>query len=185
MLERVKEAVILDQTNPKAIMFACAAASLLESILLGKTLRQAMEELVEKAMSSSSNFSLDDSQIGDACLHSLMEAKMKDVPQLMEGLVEEEEELGGRTSRYPAAFIVPMFMFYKAMADGEIDEAAYIKAVRANILAAGDTSCRALLIGAVLGAAAGSVPDTMMEKFPKETMAKVNEAIKGICEAIN
>jgi hypothetical protein len=162
-----------------------AAASILETILLGKSLKEALEKVMELAMSSSSNFSLDDTDIGDACLYSLMEAKMKDMSQLMEGLVEEEEEQGGRTARFPSAFIVPMFLFYKAISDGEIDDASYVTAVRANILAGGDTCSRAILIGAIMAAAAGSVPDSFVEKFPKETMVKVDKAIAGIIESIN
>jgi hypothetical protein len=120
---------------------------------------------------------------GDACLYSLMEAKMKDVPSLMEGLVEDESQ-GGRSGKLPSAFIVPMFMFYKAIADGEIDEAAYVKAIRANIMAGGDTCCRAILIGAVMAAAAGSVPESFVEKFSKETMTKIDEGIAGIVDAL-
>jgi ADP-ribosylglycohydrolase len=185
MLERVNEAILVHQTNPKAKRFGMAAASVLESILLGMSLKEALEKVVEAAMSSSSNFSLDDTDIGDACLYSLMEAKSKDLSQLMEGLVEEEEEQGGRTSRFPSAFIVPMYLFYQAMADGKVDDASYTKAVRANILAGGDTCARAILIGAIMAAAAGSVPDSFVEKFPKETMEKVDKAIAGIIESIN
>lgn len=185
MLERVKEAVMVYQTNPKAIRFAMAAASVLESLLLGKTLKEALEKLVESAMSSTSNFSIDDSDIGDACLHSLMAAKDKDTPQLVEGLLEDSA-LGGNGGSQPAAFIIPMFLFYKAMASaGAIDESAYIDAIRANILAAGDTCSRAILIGAVMAAAAGSVPSSFVEKFPAETMKNVDEAIAGIVESLN
>jgi hypothetical protein len=182
MLERVKEAVMVYQTNPKAIRFVMAAASLLESLLLGKTLGEGISRLCEIAMGSSSNFSTDDSDIGDACLTALMEAKMKDVPTLMEGLVEDDQ--GGSSGKIPSAFIVPMFMFYKAMGDGAVDEAAYLKAIRENIMAGGDTCCRAIFIGAVMAAAAGSVPESFVEKFSKETMAKIDVAIAGIIDAI-
>lgn len=185
MVERVKETVMIYQTNPKAIRFCCAAACILEKILLGKTLKEAMESLVNSAMSSTTNFSTDDSDIGDACIHSLMEAKMKDISGMMEGLVESESEYGGRTGRFPAAFIVPMFMFYKAMGDGDINEDAYMKAIRDNILLGGETCLRAIMLGAIFGAAAGSVPSSFEEKFPKETMAKVDSAIKEICSTLN
>jgi hypothetical protein len=184
MLERVKDTVMVYQNNPKAIRFAMAAASVLETILLGHSLKQALEKVLESTMGSTSKFSTDDTDIGDACLAALMEAKMKDVDGLMEYMMEEDEEQGGRSGNYPSTFVVPMFMFYKAMADGEVDEAAYIKAIRANILAGGDTCCRAILIGAVMAAAAGSVPESFVEKFPKETMDQVDAAIAGIVEAI-
>eukprot|EP00934_Nitzschia_sp_Nitz4_P003526 Nitzschia sp. Nitz4//scaffold23_size168460//146286//147393//NITZ4_002246-RA/size168460-snap-gene-0.129-mRNA-1//1//CDS//3329543716//3516//frame0 len=184
MVERVKETVMIYQTNPKAIRFCCAAASLLEAILLGKSLKLALEKVVNNAMSSSSNFSLDDSDIGDACLYALMEAKMKDLPQLMEGL-EEEEDQGGKTALFPAAFIVPMYLFYKSMADGEATEESYIKAVRSNIKAGGDVCLRAIFLGAVFAAAAGSVPKSFEEKVSKETMETVDKSIQEICSVLN
>jgi len=173
------------QTNPRAIRFACSAARILESLLLGLPLKEALEKAVESAMSSSNSLSMDDTDVGDACLFALLEAKMKDLPEVMQTLVEEEEEKGGRSARYPAAFIVPMFLFYKAIADGEITKDAYVKAVRANILAGGDTCCRAVLLGAILGAASGSVPQSFVDKLSSETMAKVEEAIAGIIESVN
>jgi len=183
-LERVEETMLVNQSNPKALRFGMAAASILESVLLGKTLREALRKVVESALGSSSNFSFDDTDVGDACLYSLMEAKMKDTVELMEGL-EEEEEQGGCTAKFPSPFIVSMFLFYKAIAEGDITEESYIKAVRENILAGGDTCVRAILIGAVMGAAAGSVPDSFIQKFPKETMEKVDKSIAAIIESIN
>lgn len=185
MLERVKETVMIHQTNPKAIRFCCAVASILEAILLGQSLKESVEHLVNSTMGSTTNFSLDDTDIGDACIYSLMEAKMKDMPQLMEGLEDPLEDQGGRTGKFPAAFVVPMYLFYKSMADGEVTEEAYIKAIRSNILAGGETCLRAIVLGAIFGAAAGSVPASFEEKFSKETMETVDKAIKEICSVLN
>ncbi len=144
-----------------------------------------MENLVNSAISSTTNFSLDDSDIGDACLFALMEAKMKDMTQLVEELNTEDEDHGGNSARFPAAFEIPLYLFYKAMADGEIDEAAYIKAIRSNMDGGGETCLRAIFLGAVFGAAAGSVPAIFVEKFSKETMETVDKAIKEICSVLN
>jgi hypothetical protein len=173
---------------PQAIRFGKAAASLLESILLGKSLKKSMEKLMEQAMSSVSNFSIDDADIGDACLCALMEAKMKDTAlQLMEETLAPDEDQGGRSGKYPAAFVLPMFLFYKTIGEygDNITEEAFVKAIRANIMAGGDTCSRAILLGAVLAGAAGEVPESFMEKFmPKETLEQVNEAIQEIQQSV-
>jgi ADP-ribosylglycohydrolase len=179
---------MISQTNPKAIRFGKAAAALLEQVLLGNSLKVAMERLVEHAMSSTSNFSLDDADIGDACLTALMEAKTKEnALQLVEETLADEEEFGGRTSKFPAAFIVPLFLFYKAIASAgdDITEETYVEAIRENIEAGGDSCCRAIIIGAILAAAAGKVPDSFVEKFvPQDTLKKVDAAVASIIESI-
>jgi len=69
--------------------------------------------------------------------------------------------------------------------DVEIDEVAYIKAIRTNINAGGAICLGAILLGAVFGAAAGSVPASFVEKFPKETTETVEKAIQEICCVLN
>jgi ADP-ribosylglycohydrolase len=188
LIERVKETVKVHQTNPRAIRFCCAMAKILEQILLGMSLRESLEELVNQAMGSKTNFTTDDAEVGDACLFALMEAKMKDLDQFVEALDakdSDDEQHGGVSAQFPSAFEIPMFLFYKAMADGEINEAAYIKAIRSNIKAGGETCLRAIVLGAVFGAACGSVPESFVEKFPKETMDTVDKEIAKICSLLN
>jgi ADP-ribosylglycohydrolase len=184
--QRVQDAVMVTQTNPKAIRFAKAAAALLEQVLLGRSLKGAMELLVEQTMSSTSYFSADDdaSDLGDACLTALMEAKTKETAaELMKDLPEKENQ---GSARFPVAMIVPLFLFYQAIASGDvITEESYIKAVRANILAGGDTCCRAIVLGAILAAAAGSVPDSFLEQFmPRDVLKRADDAVAGIIESI-
>ena len=168
------------QTNPKACRFVMASALVLENVLLGKSLKEALELMVEAAMSS--KFSLDDADVGNSCIHLLMEAKMKDLPELMQDLGEDQ---GGSSAQFPSPFVVSVFSFYKAIADGDITEETYIKTIRANIMAGGDTCCRAIYMGAVLGAAAGSVPQSFVDKFSKDAMEKVDRASVAILEVIN
>ena len=177
MLERVKESIMAFQTNKKAIRFGMAAAALLESILLGHSLQESLEKVVSRAITSPGS-----EDVMDACLRALCDAKLKSYEELLEGL--EEDDSGGRSSKLPASFIADLYLFYKAVGDGNEDEGAYKKAVRENILGGGDTCGRALLIGAVMGACAGKVPEDWVEKVDKETMSNVEKAIKSISEAI-
>jgi hypothetical protein len=110
------------------------------------------------AMSSTTNFTVDDSSdIGDTCLFALVEAKMKDMAQVVEALNGEDEECGGNSARFPSTFEIRSTFFYKATADVEIDveidEVACIKAIRTNINAGGAICLGAILLGAVFGAA--------------------------------
>ena len=177
MLERVKEAIMAFQTNKKAIRFGVAAAALLESIILGHTLQESLEKVVSRVITSSGS-----EDVMDACLRALCDAKLKSFGDLLEGLTEDES--GGRSCKLPASFIADLYLFYKAVGDGTQDEAAYKKAVRENIMGGGDTCGRAILIGAVLGGCAGKVPDDWAEKVDKDTMARIDKAIKGIQEAV-
>ena len=175
MLERVKEAIMVHQTNKTAIMFGMAAAFLLESIILGADLKEALEKVAEKCIIAG----WDD--VSAACRRALSEAKSASLEELMQKMTDEK--LGGRTCHFPSAFIVPMFLFHQAVADGEVNEEAYIKALRANILAAGDTCSRAVFIGAVLGACVEKVPKTWEDKFDQETLKKIDHATKEILES--
>lgn len=97
--------------------------------------------------------------------------------------------MGGETIMYnrscslPAAFIIPLYFLYGVVADDGASAvttpAVYSRVLRANMLVAGDTCSRAILLGAVLGAAAGSVPPTFYDpldatvKKQAETAAQV------------
>jgi ADP-ribosylglycohydrolase len=65
-----------------------------------------------------------------------------------------------------------------------VNEEAYIKALRANIFAAGDTCSRAIFIGAVLGACVRKVPKTWEDKFDQETLEKIDYATKEILKPV-
>jgi hypothetical protein len=63
------------------------------------------------AMSSTTNFTLDDSDIGDTCLFALVEAKMEDMAQVVEALNGEDEERGGNSARFPSTFEIRSTFF--------------------------------------------------------------------------
>ena len=174
LLERVKEAIMVHQMNEQAIQFGMAAALLLELIVLGSTLQEAMDKVIEYAKQKGHE------GVAHACTRAISAAKNLELEDLIQELTVEK--LGGRSCALPSSFMIPIFLFARAIADGEINEKSYIKALRANILAAGDTCSRGVFIGAILAAAAGKVPDSWMDKLDKETAAKVDEAIAGIVE---
>jgi hypothetical protein len=105
ILERVKEVIMVLQTNKTAINFGVAAAFLLESIILGANLKDALEKVVEKCIIAG----WDD--VRDACLRAQSEAKSTSLEELMQKMIDEK--LGGRTCHFPSSFIVPVFLFYK------------------------------------------------------------------------
>jgi ADP-ribosylglycohydrolase len=177
MLDRVKDAILVHQTNPTAIRFGQAAATLLESLILGNDLKKALESTIEFAIMGGHD------QVMDACLRALSDAKTKTLEEVM--LEMMAEEMGGRTCHFPAAFIVPLYIMYKAVGDGEIDQAAYEKAIRDNILAAGDTCSRAVLLGAVFGALTDKLPEEWIAKTNPDVLKKVDKAINGIVAVIN
>ena len=166
MLERVKEAIMVHQMNEQAIRFGMAVALLLESVILGSTLQEAMDKVIEYAKQKGYE------DVADACAGAISAAKDLNMEDFI-------QRIGWRSCALPGSFMIPIFLLERAIADGEINEKSYIKALRANILAAGDTCGRGVFIGAVLAAAAGKVPDSWMDKLDKETAAKVDEAKKG------
>jgi hypothetical protein len=177
MLERVKEAIMAFQTNREAIRFGMASAALLESVLLGHTLQESLEKVVSRVITSPGS-----EDVMDACLRALCDAKLKTFEELLEGL--KEEDLGGSSCALPSPFIADMYLFYKAVGDGTVDEAAYIKAIRENIMGGGDSCGRAVLLGAVLAACAEKVPVSFVEKTDKEVMDRIEIAVKGIVESL-
>jgi hypothetical protein len=143
------------------------------------------------AMSSTTNFTVDDSDIGDTCLFALVEAKMKDMAQVVEALNGEDEECGGNSARFPSTFEIRSTFFYKATADVEIDveidEVACIKAIRTNIAKCrrGDLSWSYSVGSGLWCRRCGTVPASFVEKFPKETTETVEKAIQEICCVLN
>eukprot|EP00538_Stauroneis_constricta_P011732 CAMPEP_0119557410 /NCGR_PEP_ID=MMETSP1352-20130426/9087_1 /TAXON_ID=265584 /ORGANISM="Stauroneis constricta, Strain CCMP1120" /LENGTH=346 /DNA_ID=CAMNT_0007604513 /DNA_START=104 /DNA_END=1144 /DNA_ORIENTATION=+ len=176
MLDRVKEAIMVTQTNAKVIHFGQALATLLETLLLGSNLKTALEKVVEFAITGGHD------DVMDACLRALGDAKSKS----LDDVEIEGESMGGRACSIPGNFIISMFLLYKASADADVTtDAQYIQAIRANILCAGDTTSRAIMIGAVLAAASGSIPADFKEKTNSEIIEKVEKAATGVISVLN
>ena len=74
--------------------------------------------------------------------------------------------------------------FLRARSSSTLGKDAYAKALRANILASGDTCSRAVFIGAVLAAASGEVPQDWVDKVDKGTMDQIDALANKIAELV-
>lgn len=187
--EKVVEAIKVHQNNPKAFVFGLASARILEAVLLGAPLEEALnsflenfsyenqaqkEEVIEafrRGKSTSTEFStLDD------LLLQLSHEIMKDQPE------SSFYDFAGRSCRLPGAFIGPVFLFYKSVQQKW--DGSFAKALRENILASGDTCSRAVFTGAVLAASSpdGNPPDSWIQKLDPVTLAKIDAAANAIAE---
>ena len=93
----------------------------------------------------------------------------------IETLVQET----GRSCALPGSFIAPVFLFQQAGTEN-----AYATALRANILAAGDTCSRAVFVGSVLAAANQGVPEDWVAKMDKETLKRIDAAAEKIADLV-
>jgi ADP-ribosylglycohydrolase len=187
--EKVVEAIKVHQNNPKAYAFGLAAARILESVLLGAPLKQALETFLE-------NFSFESQAQKEQVITAFQRGKStsKDVATLDEVLLAWSHELmkdtpespfynfAGRSCGLPGAFIGPVYLLYKA-ADGK-GAVTYASALRENILASGDTCSRAVFTGAVLAASApdSAPPDSWVQKVDPGVLAKIDAAANAIAE---
>ena len=154
--EKVEEAIRVHQNNDRAVAFGVAAALILERALLGKGMPD--DDLVA---------SLDPS-VQDAWNKA---TSFDDI----ETLVQE----AGRSCALPGSFIAPVFLFQQAGTEN-----AYATALRANILAAGDTCSRAVFVGSVLAAANQGVPEDWVAKMDKETLKRIDAAAEKIADLV-
>jgi ADP-ribosylglycohydrolase len=180
MKQKVEEAIRVHQNNDVAVAFGVASACILERALLTGSLPDA--SFVE---------SLDvDQQVKDAWNKA---AKFSELEPLMlqishEAMKGKEDspfyDLAGRSCAMPGAFIAPSFLFQEAGKNSTCGKDAYAEALRANILASGDTCSRAVFIGSVLAAASGDVPQDWVDKVDKETMDQVDALANKIAELV-
>jgi hypothetical protein len=174
LLIKVEEAVRVHQNNDIAVAFGQAAAVILESVVLGGSLSDALQKCQIWAESRNGNVAV------LTALRRAQDEVQHNTP--LETLMQKltNENLGGRTCHMPAAFIVPIYQLTKVAAavpeGGVVGEDAYIQAVRENIFAAGDTCSRMVFTGSVLAASIGSVPQSFVDRMHADTWAKVRDA---------
>eukprot|EP00977_Amphora_coffeiformis_P030095 scaffold44656_cov168-Amphora_coffeaeformis.AAC.1 len=154
LLQQVEDAVRVHQNNEMAVTFAKATALLLQPLLLGET----------KPGTS-------------AVIKSLpLEAQVawKHATDATGGEYETLVSDVGRSCALPGSFIAPAYWFQQTYDE---NTNAYVTALRQNILAAGDTCSRAILIGAVLAAAGHEPPPEWVDKVDKATMERIDAVV--------
>lgn len=198
LLDKVTQAIKVHQNNQKAIAFGIASARILEAVILGATLAEALDT-VEKNLV----IDLESSEFKDDVLEAYARGKrggkeegktldsiLKEVSN--EAMVGKEDSpfynLAGRSCATPGSFIGPIALLYK-YASSSPAEKAFAPAIRENILGAGDTCSRAFFVGAVLAAAGvvgdsaewdSGVPNDWINKMDQSTMKRVDSALSSI-----
>lgn len=198
LVDRLVQAIRVHQNNPQAIAFGIAAARLLEAVLLGAPLEEALktvesnvgEDLVRAGVESQKDSVLEALAKGQAAGktdQTLDEVLLAVSHEMMKGREDSPfYDLAGRSCALPGSFIGPIALFSKLGVTAS-KKGAYETALRENILASGDTCSRSVFIGAVLAAAAveedsneDPVPLDWVEKVDQGTLQKVDAAIESI-----
>lgn len=158
---KVEEAIRVHQNNELAVDYGLVASDILERVILGDTLADAIAS-AKKFPGAADSFDKAASSLPlSELLKSLSNEKMKDKPD------SPFYNLAARSCALPGSFISPMHQLLRLAQDpGDVAYDAYAAAVRENIVqGAGDTCSRAIFLGAVLAAAYGGPPTDWIEKL--------------------
>jgi len=154
--DKLEQVIRAHQNNDMAVEFGLASAGLLEAVLLGApTLGEALAMCYEhetKHGTKPVQQAYDRARAAAATGDSLEQTLLKLSHEMMQNEPDSPMyDYVGRSCSLPQAFVGPLALFYKP-------DMSYVKAVRENILAAGDNCSRSIFIGAVYGALEGEVP---------------------------
>jgi ADP-ribosylglycohydrolase len=174
--EKVEEAIRVHQNNDVAVAFGVAAAIILERVLLGKGMPD--DDLVETFDSSPR-----DSWREAAKFQDLETLLLELSHEVMKGKEDSPfYDLAARSCALPGSFTAPAFLLQH---DAGKDD-AYVTALRANILGAGDTCSRAVFLGAVLAAAdERGVPQDWVDKMDQEILNRIDIAAVKIADLVS
>ena len=205
LVDKVTQAIKVHQNNPKAIAFGIVSARILEAVLLGAPLAEALatvESNLEKDLESSSfrKDVVDAFARGKKGGHEITKSNSDILLEVSHEVMKGKEDspfydLSGRSCALPGSFIGPIALFYKSTLVNNKKESAtdaFISAVRENILASGDTCSRGVFVGAVMAAAGtpadatghGIIPSEWVKKADQDTMKKVEHAAETITKHI-
>jgi ADP-ribosylglycohydrolase len=187
---KITDAIRVHQNDDRAVAFGMSASRILEAVLLGAPLDQALSTCQE-------NIAVDSASHKDEVVGAYERAKSakSEFSSMADFLTAFSHELSdpqnpryniaARNCALPGALSGPLYLMYKAGA-GDFGDHPYLPAVRQNILAAGDTCGRSTFIGAVLAAldCEFSPPQGLIDKVDPVTYAKVEAAAQAIAESV-
>lgn len=181
---KVEEAIRVHQNNEVAVAFGLAASCVLEAVLLGSSLNDALDKCEASGRGGlqadivAEAFAKSKAAAGSESLEELLiqtsNEMMKDQPE------SSFYNLAARSCKLPGAFIAPVHQLYVGTKGSGED--VYVTAIRNNILGAGDTCSRGVILGAILAAATSGPPDTWVAKMDEVTLAKVDAAAQTIAD---
>lgn len=170
LVQRVTDAVRVHQNNDTAVAFGVATALLVQYILMhGKLPEEPLGNMPELGQAGWDRAKAAATEGLEELLLALSHEKMKgkeDSPFY---------DLAGRSCALPGSFIAPSYLTQQKSND-------YVSAIRQNILGAGDTCSRAILLGGLLGALGNGPPDSWIEKVDKDTMTKIDALIEKFAD---
>jgi hypothetical protein len=180
--EKVVEAIKVHQNNKIAFAFGLASAGILEAVLLGSSLKEALDK-------SLTNFSYDSDAEKKVVIEAYSRGKKESsnyasLNDLFNQLSNEDFYYkASRTCKLPQSFTGPVYLLYKA-ANQRSEDDSYAKGIRDNIMASGDTCGRAPLVGAVLAALNpnNAPPDSWIEKTDPTLYARIEAAANAIAD---
>lgn len=165
--KKLADAIRVHQNNRNAVAFGTAASRMLEAVLMGKDIREALHHV-------------EDIEYEPYPVRDAMKTAQRGVDKSLSDLLGELGT-GGRSCLLPPSFIGPTQQLHKA-AEANSAKNLYKQAIRENILAGGDTCGRGILVGAILGAATDGPPKRWVEKVDKNVMKKINAAANTIAD---
>ena len=155
LVSKVTEAIRVHQDHDEAVNHGVAAALLLEQVVLGSSLRAALE--LSKASMDGSALAAVKAAEAASSRQSTADMLGELGHQLMPG--EPKAALVGRSCGFPQALAGSLHAILGAQGD-------YVRGVRANLLAGGDNCCRASFVGAVLAALAAGSGEELADIVP-------------------
>lgn len=189
LLDKITQAIKVHQNNDEAIAFGIAAARLLEAVILGAPLEEALETVTKNIPEDLATSEFKDKVIeafargkneGTTPGKTLDEVLLELSHEVMKGNEDSPfYDLAARSCALPGSFIGPIVLLYKYASSSK---AAFTAALRENILASGDTCSRAVFLGAVLAASGDddAIPKKWLGQVDGSVMAKVDAAANMI-----